>query len=172
MTLLSVVPGGGFSRNRWTRCLGVDLDDPERRRIGDRREVDRRFGAEPPVLGDEGGDVEVGDDVAVDRQERVVDSGALGGEADRSGGVERLGLDGVAQLDTSATTVGKRGAERIGEIAERQRHRGDAGAFEPAGQAGDDRLVTDRQHRLRHRVGQRAQPSAEATDEDDGVHRR
>ena len=124
------------------------------------------------MLGDEGGGVEVGDDVAVDRQERVVDAGALGREADRAGGVERLRLDGVAQLDTSATTVGEGGAERIGEIPERQRHRGDTGALETAGQAGDDRLVTDRQHRLRHRVGQRAQPGAEAADEDDGVHRR
>ena len=51
------------------------------------------------MLGDERGDVEVGDDIAVEREERVVDPGELGGETDRSGGVERLGLDGVAQLD-------------------------------------------------------------------------
>ena len=60
----------------------------------------------------------------------------VGGEADRSGGVERLRLDGVAQLDTSATTVGERGAERIGERTERQRHRGDAGAVRASGPGG------------------------------------
>ena len=40
-------------------------------------------------------DVEVGEHVAVDDEERVVDAGFERGEADGAGGVERLGLDRV-----------------------------------------------------------------------------
>ena len=47
------------------------------------------------MSGDECPDVEIGEDVAVGDDERVVDAGVLGGETDRARGVERLGFDGV-----------------------------------------------------------------------------
>jgi hypothetical protein len=41
--------------------------------------------------------VEVGEDVAVDDDERLVDACRVGSETDGTGRVERLGFDGVAQ---------------------------------------------------------------------------
>ena len=79
----------------------VELDDTERRWIVDPDEVQRGLGAESAVGGDEGADVEIGQHVTVGDDERVVDAGGLGREPDRSGGVERLGLDGVASTPTS-----------------------------------------------------------------------
>ena len=76
--------------------------------------------------GDELGDVEVGEHVAVGDDERVVDAGVLGREADGTGGVERLGLDRVVELDTAAAAVGERLDERLGQEPERQRDVGDA----------------------------------------------
>ena len=106
----------------------------------------------PPVRvveGDEGGEVEVGQDVAVDDDEALVDAGVAGGEADGAGGVERLGLDRVAQPHAGARPVGIGSLEGVGPVAERQH-----GLVDPvAGQPGDDPLdhrpVDDRQHLLR-----------------------
>ncbi len=148
--LLSVDAGRRLLQEATDAAVIVDLDDTERRRIGDRSQVNRRLGAGASVFGDKGGDVEVADHVAVERQERAIDPGELGSEADRSGGVERLRLDGVAQLDRAASPVGKGGAEGVREEPEGQRDRGDVATFEAADEAGDDRLVADRQHRLGH----------------------
>ena len=48
-------------------------------------------------------DVEVGEHVAVDHDEALVDAGVARGEADGAGGVERLGLDGVVELQRRRT---------------------------------------------------------------------
>ena len=53
MSVLSVTPGAGFSRNRRTRPVVVDLDDAERRWIGDGREVERRVSVALPMFGDQ-----------------------------------------------------------------------------------------------------------------------
>jgi hypothetical protein len=68
--------------------------------------VDGRLGACAAVGGDEVGDREVGEDVAVGDDERLADPGVLGGEADRARRVQRLGLDRVPEPDTAAVTVG------------------------------------------------------------------
>ena len=60
--------------------------------------------------GDEVGDRQVGQHVAVGDDERVVDAGVVGGEADGAGGVERLGLDGVVELRRRRS--GRRGRRR------------------------------------------------------------
>ena len=51
-------------------------------------------------------DVEVGEHVAVDDDEGVVDAGRPGGEGDGPAGVQRLGLDGVAQRHAGALPSG------------------------------------------------------------------
>ena len=51
------------------------------------------------VEGLQGRDVEVGKDVAVDDEERLVETEFRRGEADGAGGVERFGLDGVADAN-------------------------------------------------------------------------
>ena len=50
--------------------------------------------------------VEVGEHVAVGHDERVVDAGGVGGEANRPAGVERLGLDGVRERDVATRPSG------------------------------------------------------------------
>ncbi len=120
--------------------------------------------------GDQRGDVEIGDDVAVHHDERVVDAGVLGREPDRAGRVERFGLDRVVEPRTAAEAVRERLQERLGLEPERQRHVGDAAFDEAADEPGDHRLVTDRQHRLRDVVRERPHPRAETADEHDRAH--
>ncbi len=120
--------------------------------------------------GDQRGDVEVGDDVAVHDDERVVDARVLGCEPDRAGGVEWFGLDGVVEPGAAAMAVRERLQERLGLEPERQGHVGDATLDEAADEPGDHRLVTDREHRLRHVVRERPHPGAEPADEHDGAH--
>ena len=55
-------------------------------------------------------DVEVGEHVAVDDEEAVVDAGVEGREADGARRVERLGLDGVVQRRPRRS--GRRGTPR------------------------------------------------------------
>ena len=54
----------------------------------------------------QGADVEVGEHVAVDHEEALVDAGLAGGEADGAGGVERRVLDGVGQAHPGAGASG------------------------------------------------------------------
>ncbi len=94
-------------------------------------------------------DVEVGEHVAVDHEERVVDAGVERGEADRAGGVERLGLDRVVQPHPGAHLVGVRLDERVGPVPERQHRVVDAVPAEVADDPLDHRPIDDRQHLLR-----------------------
>jgi len=71
-------------------------------------ERDRALRLLVAVEGDEGADVEVGQHVAVDHQERLVDAGEVRSKAHRAGRIEGLGLDGVDEADT------RRAARRVG----------------------------------------------------------
>jgi putative FmdB family regulatory protein len=66
------------------------------------------------------GDVEVGEDVAVDRQHPLVQPGDPGGERNGSGGVERLWLHRVEQTHAGAGAIGELGGEGVGLVAERE----------------------------------------------------
>ena len=106
--LLGAVPGAGFSTNRSTLPSRVGRDHAERRWVVDADQVDGRLGRVLPMELDERGDVEVGQHVAVGDDERVVDPAEVGGELDRAGGVERLGLDGVVQRHPVALAARER----------------------------------------------------------------
>ncbi len=93
-------------------------------------------------------DVEVGHHVAVGDDERVVDARRLGGETDRSGRVERLGLDGIGERDVAAATVGERLDERLGPEAERQHDLGHPATAETSIRRAIIGHVPDGQHRL------------------------
>ena len=122
--------------------------------------------------GDQRADVEVGEDVAVDHEEPLVDAGLEGGEADGAGGVERLGLDGVVQLHAGAAAVGVGVHEGVGPVAERQdgvgRRRSGAELERRPARSSVDRTIGE--HLLGGVEGQRAEAGAEAADEDDGPH--
>ena len=122
------------------------------------------------MRGEQRGDIEVGDDVAVDDDERVVDPGVFRREPDRAGGVEWFGFHGVVESRTMAMAIQERLQERLGLEAERQGHVGDATLDEAPDEAGDHRLVTDREHRLRNVVRERPHPGAEPADEHDRAH--
>ena len=69
-------------------------------------------------------EIERGEHVAVAHDEPLVE--ALGREADRAGGAERVVLDRVAQRQVAEATVGEVRLERVGQVAERQHHLVDA----------------------------------------------
>ena len=63
------------------------------------------------VLGDLGRDVEVGEHVAVEDEEALVE--VLLGELDCTGGAERFGLFDVTDRDALVTGLVKRGAQAV-----------------------------------------------------------
>ena len=92
--------------------------------------------------------------------------------ADRAGGVERLGLDRVVQPHAARTAVGERVEERVGPVAEREhgvvdavRGRGGRATRSIIG------TVADRQHLLGRGERERSEPGAVAADQDDRPHR-
>jgi hypothetical protein len=113
------------------------------------------------------GQVEVGEDVAVEGEEALVKAIAelVGGEADRAGGAAPLGLDHVADRDPGALLLaGERLAQHVGQEATGEHHLGHAVARQPLDHVGEERPVHQRQRRLRHGRGQRTQASSLATD--------
>ena len=60
--------------------------------------------------------------------------------------------------------------ERVGEVAHREHDLVDTVVGEPDELALEERLVRDRQQRLRGRERQRPQPCPLSADEDDGLH--
>ena len=66
--------GAGFSRKPRDRMVGVAEHEPVGRRVVDRDEAERADRAGRLVLGDLRGDVDVGQDVAVEHQEALVEA--------------------------------------------------------------------------------------------------
>jgi hypothetical protein len=153
-------------------AVGVGRDDPEGGRVLDGGEADGGLGAVAAVEGDQRGDVQVGQDVAVDHHEGVVDPGVVGGEADGPGGVERAGLDGVGEPDPGRRPAGIGAHEGVRPVAEGQ----DGVVDAVIGQVGqhplDHRLLHDGEHLLGRGERQRTQACALPTHQDDRSHRR
>ena len=147
--LLGAVPGAGFSTNRRILPSVIGGDDTEGRRIVDRDEMNGGLCRVASVEVDECGNVEIGQDVAVGDDERVVDPTEVGREPDGTGRVERLGLDRVAQRHPVALAARERFDERLRLESERERDLGDATFGEVVHQTFDDRDMPDGQHRFR-----------------------
>ena len=133
-------------------------------------EGDGGLGAGCVVEADQTGHVEVGEDVAVDHDEALVDAGLAGGEADGAGRVERLVLDGVVQVHAGAGAVGVGVGEGVGLVAERQDRFRHAVLAQVADDPLDHRHVADGQEVLRRGEGEGPEPGPEAADEDDRLH--
>ena len=95
----------------------VDRHHAESRRILDRGERDGPFGSPTSVKVDQSPNIEVGQHVAVDDEERVVDPDVAGRKADGAGGVHGLWFDGVREMDTTSPVVGKGSHEGVGSVA-------------------------------------------------------
>ena len=99
------VAGGGLLDEAEHPAVVVCGHHPVAGRVLDGRQGDGSLCTGAAVGGDQAGHVQVGQDVAVQDEEGVVDAGVGGGEADGAGGVERFGLDGVVQRQPCTRSV-------------------------------------------------------------------
>ena len=118
------------------------------------------------------GDIEIGEHIAVDDDERLIDPRRLGGETNSAGSVERLRFDGIGQRHTSALTIGIRLPEDVFFVAERQHDLIHTVGAEPADDMLEHRRTDHRQHLLRCGEGERPETGSEAADEHDCLHGR
>ena len=90
--------------------------------------------------------------------------------ADAAGGAQRLGLLAVAELDPRGRAVAEVLADRLGPVGEVGDHLRETVLGEQPRDVLHHRHVQHRRHRLRHQVGQRPQPRAEACRQDHRPH--
>ena len=153
--------GGGLFDKPSDKTVGCGFHHAVLRRVSHRRQVDcgeGSVGAVPLMRGDEIGDTQVGDDVAVGDDEWFVafmQRHRACGEADRSGGVKRRVFDSKVQTNTRTSAVWKRRQKRFGLEAECQNGIGDAAPGEMHHQPFENGALAERQERLGNRVGER-----------------
>ena len=136
-------------------------------------QADRRPGAALLVGAHQRREVEVGEDVAVEGEEAVLEAVAerVGGEADRPGGAERLGLGDVGDLHPGPLLlVAQRLAQDVGQEAAGEHDLGHPVGGEPLDRVGEEGAVDQRHRRLRHVAGQRPQARSLAADQDNRLH--
>ena len=149
-------------------AVGLGDDDAELERVLDVLERDRRRRAGVAVRLHERGEVDVGEHVTRDHEERVVE--LVDGVADRPRGAERRILGRVPHGHAEVGAVAEVVADLVGE--ERHGHHDVVVAVlrEQVDDVLHHRLVDQRHHRLRGVAGERAQPGALTAGEDDGLH--
>ena len=146
MLFVSIWSAEGFSTNSVTASSAVEADEPVGGRVLDRRQRERRARARPLVLRDLRREVDVGEDVAVEHQEALVEQ--VLGELQRAAGAERPRLLDVAQPHAEAAAVAEHGAHAVGHVAARHHHVVDAVAAQPVEHEADERPVDERHDRL------------------------
>ena len=118
---------------------------------------------EPPHLGQ----IRVGEDVAVQHEER---SGyEIGGVADSPAGPERLVLDHVAEADAEVLGIAEGRAHVLHAVGARQDDVGDTVRPQQRELIREEGAIEERNHRLRPRQGQGAQARALAAGQDHGL---
>ena len=160
--------GAGLLDELRDRLVVVQAHEAVRGGVADRHE---REGADRPgrlVLGDLRGEVDVGEHVAVEHQEALVEK--VLGVLERTRRPARLGLLDEAQAQPVLRAVAQHVAHRGGQEAARHDDVVDAVARQPLEHVGDERAVDERDDRLGHRRGQRPQARALAADEDHRLH--
>ncbi len=160
--------GGRLLDKLLHRVLRSEPHEPVGSGVLDRYERDRRPRPGALVLGELGGEVEVGEHVAVEQQEALVEHRL--GELQRPRRAARVGLLDEAQADPEPRAVAQHVAHRGGEEAAGHDHVLDAVRAQPFDHVHDERPVHERHERLGHGGGQRAQTGALAADEDHGLH--
>ena len=89
------------------------------------------------------------------------------GEPNRSGGVQRLGLDRVTHVHAGDDAIGVRLDETVGQVTERQYRVGDAVFSERGKNAFDHGYAYERQHLLGRLVREGTKSSSLTADQDD-----
>ena len=129
---------------------------------------DRRERGAVAVRLDDGGEIDVGDDVARDHEERLVE--LVHGVAHRTHGAERRVLGRVPHPHTELGAVAEVVADLVGEERDRDDDVVEAVVGEQPHDVPHHRHVRDREHRLRLVAGERAQAGAFAAGQDDRLH--
>ena len=127
-------------------------------------------GTSSPVRVNKGTDVKVGKHVAVACKKGVVNTGVAGRETYCSGGVERVGCDGIAGRHPGAPPIRVGGLKGIGPETNREHHLSDTVPGKVVYSVLDHGPMGHGKQLLGGGIGQRPQSSAEPPDEDDGPH--
>ena len=114
------------------------------------------------------GQVDVGERVAGDHQEGVAEE--VGGVADAARGPEQTVLAAVGELDSAGRPVAEVPLDQLREPVQVGDRLDEAVAAEQAQDVLHHRPVEDRDHRLRHLVGDRPQPRAQPRRQDHRPH--
>ena len=120
------------------------------------------------VLGDDGGEVEVGQRVAGDDDEALAEQ--LFGVLDAAGGAQRHLLDGVVDVHAQLAAVAEVVADGLGQEREGDDDVVDAVPLEQLDDVLHARLVGDRHHRLGLVAGERPQARPLSPGHHDGAH--
>ena len=168
MRLVGASPSA-FSRNWLDAPLVVGRHDAVAGRVVDRVERQRHARAGALVLGELGGQVDVGQHVAVEHEQALLEHPLVEREAHRAGGAQRLLLDHVAQAH-AVVDVAEHPLDAVGHEAAGEDHLVHAVAVQPVEHEGQERPPGQRHHRLGGRVGERPQPRALAAGEDQRLH--
>ena len=145
-----------------------DTDEAVGAGVLDRDERQRRRGLGALVLGDLRGQVDVGEHVAVEHEEALLEQRL--GELQRAGGAARVGLLDVAQAQPVRRAVAEDVAHGRGQVAHRHHHVVDAVDLQPLEHVGQERPVDQRDDRFGDRGRQRPEPGPLAADEDHRLH--
>jgi hypothetical protein len=120
--------------------------------IGHRVEHDGRVRAALLVCAHHGGEIDVGEGVAADHEERVIEE--MGGVAHAARGPERAVLDDVFDLHVELGSVAQAIADLGTEVGERHHDLGDAVYLEESKDVLEDRGAHDRDERFGKAAGQ------------------
>ena len=143
-------------------------DDAELERVVDVLQGDRGRRARVTVRFDELREVDVGEHVARDHEEGVVELGR--GVAHRPGGAERRVLGRVPHRDPEVGAVAEIVADLVGEERDRHDDLVETVQREQRDDVLHHRLVGQRHHRLRRVARERTQPCAFTSGEDHRLH--
>ena len=147
----------------------VDLDEPVRAGIVDRRQHDRRLGLALAVQRDDRLQVDFRQDVAVEDDDGI--SKRVGGKANRAGGAERRRLDHVAERQAAVAAVAEDFLDAAGLIVQAEDDLVDLRDFLQEIQLKlQERPIEDRNDRFRCVNGERAQTRALAPGEQNRLH--
>ncbi len=159
---------GGLLEEPLDRAVFPGDDDAELDRVLHPLQRDRRERVGGAVRLHDRAEVDVGQCVAGDDEERLVE--LVHRVAHRTGGAERRLLGGVPHAHAELGAV----AEVVADVVREERDRHDDVVEAVLGEQPDDvlhhRRVRDRHHRLRLVARQRAEPCALAAGQDDSLH--
>ena len=146
----------------------VGDDDAELERVLDRRQPDRGQRLVLVVEVDDAGEVDVGEHVAGDHEEALVE--LVHGVADRAGRAQRLLLGGVDHPHAELGAVAEVGADVVGQVGDGDHDVVEAVPLQQLDDVLHHRLVGQREHRFRGVRGQGTQAAALTAGHDHGLH--